>query len=163
MCETEREKERGEGERQTAKNERQKEKRERQTETERDGQTDKKKSQRQRHRHTERQRHTESDSERERERVREVERARKNMLGTYYSTKYTRRCMERNITPKVSPRLPFISSNHTSHLIKQGHPQHIIKPHFHSASISIVIFHTDHRATGSSSLVVYSKQYRISV
>ena len=62
------------------------------------------------------------------ERVMEVERARKNMSGTYYSTKYTRRCMERNITPKVRPRLPFISSNHTSHLIKQGHPQHTIKP-----------------------------------
>ena len=29
--------------------------------------------------------------------------------------------------------------------------------------LSIVIFHTAHRATGSSSLGVYSKQYRISV
>ena len=39
-------------------------------------------------------RDTESDSERERKRVKEVERARKNMLGTYYATKCTRRCKE---------------------------------------------------------------------
>ena len=42
--------------------------------------------------------------------------------------------------------LPFISSNRTSHSIKQGHPQHTIKPHFHAVSISFVIFHTAYRA-----------------
>ena len=36
----------------------------------------------------------------------------------------------------------------------------IIKPNFHSVSLFTVIFH---RATGSSNLVVYSKQYTISV
>ena len=40
--------------------------------------------------------------------------------------------------------LPFISSNRTSHSVKQGHQQHTIKPHFHS--VSIVIFHTAYRA-----------------
>ena len=109
------------------------------------------------------QRRRQTQRKSKREWVREGERARKNMLGTYYATKCTRRCMEWNITHKVSPRLPFISSNHASHSIKQGHPQHTIKPHFHSVSISIVIFDTAHRATGSSSLVVYSKQYKISV
>ena len=52
----------------------------------------------------------------------------------------------------------LFSSNHTSHSIKQGHPQNTVKPHFHSVSISIVIFHTAHRATGSSSLVVKAIQ-----
>ena len=48
-------------------------------------------------------------------------------------------------------------------IIPAGHPQHTVKPHFHSVSVSIVIFHTAHRATGRSSLVVYiyTKQYRI--
>ena len=119
----------------------------------RERKTEKKVWERQRHRERHR------DSERESEGGREWE---KNMLGTYYATKCTRRCMEWNITPKVSPHLPFISLNHISHSIKRGHPQHTIKPHFHSVSISIVIFHTAHRATGSSSLIVYSKQYRIS-
>ena len=86
-----------------------------------------------------------------------------HILGTCYATKCTRRCIEWNITPKVSPRLshqiiPSIQSNNG--IIPTGHPQHTIKPHFHS--VSIVIFHTAHRATGSSSLLVYSKQYRIS-
>ena len=134
-CVRQNEREKGEGERHTGKNKREKEKRE----------TEKK------------------VRERAIAREREWGRARKNMLGTYYAPKCTRRCMEWNITPKVSPHLSFISSNHTSHSIKQGHPQHTIKPHFHSVSISIVIFHTAHRATGSSSLVVYPKQYRISV
>ena len=48
-------------------------------------------------------------------------------------------------------------------IIPKGHPQRTIKPHFHPVSIFIVIFDTAHRATGSSSLVVYSKQYTISV
>ena len=53
--------------------------------------------------------------------------------------------------------IPAIQSNKDIH--------NTIKPHFHSVSISIVVFHTAHRATGSSSLVVYiyTKQYRISV
>ena len=89
----------------------------------------------------------------------------KSMLGIYCATKCTRHCIEWSITPKVSPHLPSISSNHASHSINDiptGHPQHTIKPHFHSVSISMVIFHTAHRATGSSSFV-FSKQYRISV
>ena len=71
--------------------------------------------------------HTQKESDREREREsegrREGEREKTNMSGTYYASKCTRRCMEWNITPKVSPRLPSVSSNHTSHSIKQGHPQ----------------------------------------
>ena len=117
-------------------------------------------------RESERDSERKSDSERERksEGMRESEKEKK-MLDTYYATKCTRLCMECNITPKASPRLAFTLSNHTSHSIKQGHPQHTIKPHFHPVSVSIVIFHTLHRATGSSSLVVYiyTKQYRISV
>ena len=57
--------------------------------------------------------------------------------------------------------IPAIQSNND--IISLGDLQHTVKPHFHSVSISIVIFHTAHRATGSSSFVVYSKQYRISV
>ena len=48
----------------------------------------------------------------------------------------------------IKPYQPFDA-------IKQGHLQHTVKPHFHSVSVSVVIFHTAHRATGSSSLVVY--------
>ena len=49
-----------------------------------------------------------------------------------------------------------IRNTQSNNIIPTGHPQHTIKPHFHSASISTVIFHTAHRATGSSSLIVYS-------
>ena len=42
-----------------------------------------------------------------------------NMLGIYYATKCTSRCLEWNITPKVSTRLPSVSSNYTSHSTKQ--------------------------------------------
>ena len=125
-CVRQNEREKGEGERdtqETTKDRRRDRQTDRQTEMEREGDTEKvterekqRQTQRNRDRHTER--HRESDSERERERVREGERARINMLGTYYATKCTRRCMEWNITPKVSPRLPFISSNHTSYSIK---------------------------------------------
>ena len=110
-------------------------------ETERDWERkrdrDRKKSQRE----TETETDTERDRDTERAIVREKEREggreseKKHVRHIYYATKCTRCCVEWNITLKVSPHLPFISSNHTSHSIKQGHPQHTIKPHFHSVSI----------------------------
>ena len=48
-------------------------------------------------------------------------------------------CMEWNITPKASPCLAFTLSNHTSHSVKQGHPQHTTKPHFHPVSVTILL------------------------
>ena len=111
------------------------------------------------------QRETETERSRERKREsgggRESEKKHIRHILCYKMYK-TLHGMKRDITPKVSPRLPSVSSSHTSHSVKQGHPSWI-KQHFHSVSISIVIFRTDLRATGSSSLVVYSKQYRISV
>ena len=70
--------------------------------------------------------------------------------------------MEWNIIPKVSPCLLSISSTNIKewYYIPKGHPQHTIKPNFHSVSLFTVIFY---RARGSSNLVVYSKQYTISV
>ena len=110
--------ERKEGERHTVKNERQKEKTEtdRQTPRDRDRHTDGE---------TERERDRAPASKRERKREsecqrdREGERAKKYVLSTYYATKCTKCCMELNIIPKVSPRLPAISSTTTSHSIKQ--------------------------------------------
>ena len=128
------------GERHTGKSERQKEKRDTDTEMQREGQRRREKGQRDR----DTQRDRKSDSERER--GKEGEREEKNMLGTYYATKCSNAAWTK--TPKVSPCLPFISSNYTRHSIKQGHPQHTIKPHFHS--VSIVVFHTALRAMGSS-------------
>ena len=124
------------------------------TETHRERDRDREKSQRE----TE----AESNSEREREWGREREGEKHVRHTLCYKMHKTLHGMKHH-TQQISPRLPFVSSNHTSHSIKQGHPQHTIEPHFYSVSISIVIFHTAHRATGSSSLVVYSKQYRISV
>ena len=80
-------------------------------------------------------------SKRERER---------NMLGTYYATKYTRHCMEWNITPKVSPRLPSVSLTNTSHSIKEWYYTNRTSTAHNQTTL------TAHRATGSSSLVVYS-------
>ena len=54
--------------------------------------------------------------------------------------------------PKSVHVLPSVSSNHTSHSIKQGHPQDTIKPHF------CIYSHISHSSRG---YVVYSKQYRI--
>ena len=57
--------------------------------------------------------------------------------------------------------IPAIQSNND--IIPTGDPQHTVKPHFHSVSTFIVMLHSAHRAAGGSSLVVCSKQYRISV
>ena len=57
--------------------------------------------------------------------------------------------------------IPAIQPN--NNIIPTGYPQHTIKPHCRSVSISVVIFHTAHRATGSRSLAVCSKQYTVPV
>ena len=100
------------------------------------------------------------------QRQREGEKARKknktNMLGKYYATKWNETSQPKSVHVYLlfHQQIPAIPSKN---IIPKGHPQHTIKPHFHSVCIFVAIFHTAHRATGSSSLVVYSKQYRISV
>ena len=57
--------------------------------------------------------------------------------------------MEWNITPKVSPRLRYLLPNQIIPAIQSNKDMHIF-----TQSLYLVIFHTAHRATGSSSLVV---------
>ena len=112
----------------------------------------------------ERDRQTEKEREKSRtERGRENEKEKTNVLGTYYATKWNETSHPKSVNVYLLSHqtIPAIQSNND--IIPTGHPQHTIKPHFHSVSISIVIFHTAHRAMGSSRLVVHSKQYRISV
>ena len=118
-------------------------------------------------------RETETDRQKKEEekspnqRQREGEKARKenknkNMLSTYYATKWNETSQPKSVHVYLlfHQQIPAIPSKN---IIPKGHPQHTIKPHFHSVCIFVAIFHTAHRATGSSSLVVFSKQYRISV
>ena len=92
-----------------------------------------------------------------------------NMLSTYYVLQNVEDAAWNETSHPKSVHvyllshqtIPAIQSNND--IMPTGHPQHTVKPHCHSVSVSVIIFHTSQRATGSSSLVVYSKQYRISV
>ena len=79
------------------------------------------------------------------------------MFGTHYATKWNETSYPKSdhVYLLFHQQIPAIQSKND--IIPKEHPQHTVKPHFHSVSMSIVIFHTAHRATGSSSLVVYSK------
>ena len=114
---------------------------ERDTHTEGQRQREKKDRDRQTDRQRERDRGRDREkSQRDRDRRRERAVARKNMLGTYYATKCTR---------LHGMKQPAIQSNKDIHNTQSNHI-------FAQSLIA-------HRATGSSSIVVYSKQYRISV
>ena len=75
-----------------------------------------------------------------------------NMFDTYYAIKCTWNGTSHPKSVHVyllsHQTIPAIQSN--NNIIPTGHPQDTIKPHVHSVSISIVIFHTAHRATGST-------------
>ena len=83
------------------------------------------------HTHTHAHTQTERESDREREWGREGEREKNKHVRYILCYKMYKTLHGMKHHTKVSPRLPSVSSNHTSHSIKQGHPQHTIKPHFH--------------------------------
>ena len=148
--------ERGRKERDTQGRTKDRRKRERERERERDRDRDREIS------HRERETETDSESERERESEGGTESEKKHVRHILcYKMYKTLHRMKRHTQSQstftfylIKPCQPF---NQTRTSTTQ--PSHI----FTQVSISIVIFHTAHRATGSSSLVVYSKQYRISV
>ena len=186
MCETERERGRGRRETKRITKGRRRRETDRQTETETQRGTERERERerkrkkalrerggrdRQRETESERERETETETarsrerKRERERVREGGRARKKnnvrhilcykMYNTLHGMKHHTQSQSTFTFCLIRPYQPF-NQTRTSTI----HNQTTFSL---SLYIYIVIFHTAHRATGSSSLVVYSKQYRISV
>ena len=150
------EREKGEGERHTGKNERQKEKRERETNRERETET---------HRERDRDRETETDTERDRDTQRAIAIEKESEGGRESEKKHVRHtlCYKMHKTLHGMKHHTQSQSTFTFYLIKPYQPfnqtrtstTHNQTTFSLCLSISIVIFHTTHIATGRSSLVVY--------